>query len=53
MKFNATHSSLDLEELVMVTDGGKVYRQSEDFMEVEFVGWIWDFSKSCLLPINN
>lgn len=51
MEFVATHNSIDLNELVMVKDG-VVYRQDDYFLDVEPVGYSWEFNKDYLLPLK-
>lgn len=51
MKFVATHNSIDLDELVMVKDG-IVYRQDDYFLDVEPVGYSWEFNETYLLPLK-
>lgn len=51
MKFKATHSSLDLDELVMVKDG-IVYHQSDDFMDCESCGYSWEYNPNYLTPLE-
>ena len=51
MKFKATHISIDLDELVMIKDG-VVYRQSDDFMDVEACGYAWEYNENYLTPLK-
>ncbi|AUR86395.1 hypothetical protein NVP1084O_188 [Vibrio phage 1.084.O._10N.261.49.F5] len=51
MKFVPTHSSLDLNELVMIKDG-VVYVQTDDFMDVESCGYAHEYNEAYLLPLE-
>lgn len=51
MEFVATHQSTDLNELVMIHQG-IVYRQTDDFMECEPCGYVWEYNTINLLPLK-
>ncbi|AUR87579.1 hypothetical protein NVP1101O_168 [Vibrio phage 1.101.O._10N.261.45.C6] len=51
MKFVPTHSSLDLNELVMIKDG-IVYREDEYFLDVEACGYAHEYNEDYLLPLE-
>ncbi|ADX87825.1 hypothetical protein [Vibrio phage JSF13] len=51
MQFVPTHTSIDLNQLVMVK-GGVVYVQSEDLADVEAIGYSWEYNSEYLIPLQ-